>query len=110
MTPDEFNFELVEPKSYYQKELFISLPLCEPKKDNHQKLKKKDPDIFKSPEYWLLKGYEIQNKAHQEGNRKNAHEADNVALDYYLSGVKNDPHHYGCVYNAGCCHFFTGKF
>ena len=30
VTPDEFNFELTEPKTYYQKELFISLPLCEP--------------------------------------------------------------------------------
>ena len=33
-----------------------------------------------------------------------------MALDYYLSGVKIDPQHYGCIYNAGCCHFFTGKF
>ena len=33
-----------------------------------------------------------------------------MALDYYLSGVKIDQTHYGCIYNAGCCHFFTGKF
>ena len=33
-----------------------------------------------------------------------------MALDYYLSGVKIDSTHYGCIFNAGCCHFFTGKF
>ena len=67
-------------------------------------------DIFKSAEFWLSKGFGIQSRAHQSGNRKTASEADNVALDYYLSGVKIEPSHYGCVYNAGCCHFFTGKF
>ena len=24
--------------------------------------------------------------------------------------MKIDPQHYGCIYNTGCCHFFTGKF
>ena len=33
-----------------------------------------------------------------------------MALDYYLSGVKIDPEHYGCIYNTGCCHFLTGKY
>jgi hypothetical protein len=28
---------------------------------------------------------------------------DTIALDYYLSGVKIDPAHLGCVYNLGCC-------
>lgn len=24
--------------------------------------------------------------------------------------MKIDPQHYGCIYNAGCCYFFTGKY
>ena len=67
-------------------------------------------DIFKSAEFWLSKGHGIQSRAQATGNQKSILEADNVALDYYLSGVKIDPQHYGCVYNAGCCHFSTGKF
>ena len=84
----------------------MKLPLCQPlpQKPNQEL------DIFKSAEFWLSKGYGIQSRAHLAGNRKKADEADNVALDYYLSGVKIDPQHFGCIYNAGCCHFFTGKF
>lgn len=33
-----------------------------------------------------------------------------MALDYYISGVKIDPSHFGCIYNVGCCHFFTKKY
>lgn len=33
-----------------------------------------------------------------------------VALDYYLSGVKTDPRHFGCVYNVGCSFFMEGKY
>lgn len=33
-----------------------------------------------------------------------------VALDYYLSGVKIDSTHIGCVYNIACCHYSTNKF
>jgi len=32
------------------------------------------------------------------------------ALDYYLSGVKIDPTHLGCIHNVGCCQYFTGKY
>jgi tetratricopeptide (TPR) repeat protein len=35
---------------------------------------------------------------------------DTVALDYYLSGLKINPSHLGCIYNVGCCHYFTKKF
>lgn len=31
-------------------------------------------------------------------------------MDYYLSGVKIDPVHLGCIHNVGCCQYFTGKF
>ena len=24
--------------------------------------------------------------------------------------MKIDPGHFGCIYNVGCCHFFTGKY
>ena len=33
-----------------------------------------------------------------------------VALDYYLSGLKINPSHLGCIYNVGCCHYFTKKY
>jgi len=33
-----------------------------------------------------------------------------VALDYYLSGLKINPTHLGCIYNVGCCHYFTKKY
>ena len=33
-----------------------------------------------------------------------------VALDYYLSGVKIDPSHLGCIHNVGCCQYSCGKF
>lgn len=45
-----------------------------------------------------------------QSNATNGADSDNVALDYYISGVKIDPSHFGCVYNLGCCHFFNGKY
>jgi len=33
-----------------------------------------------------------------------------VARDYYMSGVKIDQSHFGCIYNIGCCHFFVGEY
>lgn len=33
-----------------------------------------------------------------------------MALDYYLSGIKIDPQHIGCIYNVGCCQFAIGRF
>lgn len=33
-----------------------------------------------------------------------------MALDYFISGVKIDNSHLGCIYNIACCHFFAGKF
>lgn len=33
-----------------------------------------------------------------------------MALDYYLSGVKIDPSHIGCIYNIGCCQYFIQKY
>jgi tetratricopeptide (TPR) repeat protein len=43
-------------------------------------------------------------------NATNGADSDNVALDYYISGVKIDPRHFGCIYNVACCHFFNKKF
>ena len=34
----------------------------------------------------------------------------NVAIDYYLSGIKLEPSHYGCAYNIGYCYYMTNKF
>lgn len=33
-----------------------------------------------------------------------------VAMDYYLSGVKIDPGHLGCIHNVGCCQYSVGKY
>jgi hypothetical protein len=33
-------------------------------------------------------------------------DSNNIALDYYLSGVKIDPRHFGCVYNVACSYYF----
>ena len=27
-----------------------------------------------------------------------------------MSGLKINPAHLGCIYNVGCCHYFTGKY
>ena len=86
VTPEDYNFEISEPKQFYQKDLFVKLPIAQPLPTKANQ----EVDIFKSAEFWLSKGYVIQNRAHQSSNQKN-NEADNVALDYYLSGVKIDP-------------------
>jgi hypothetical protein len=31
-------------------------------------------------------------------------------LEYYLSGVKINPSHFGCIYNAACSYYFANKF
>lgn len=41
---------------------------------------------------------------------KKSSDADHVALDYYLSGVKIDPMNLPCIYNVGACYFYIGKY
>jgi len=41
---------------------------------------------------------------------RTAQDTNMIALDFYLSGVKSDPKHYGCVYNVACSHFMESKF
>ena len=65
-------------------------------------------NIFKDAFFWFQKGYNIQTKVSQKA--KDGDNVDVIALDYYLSGVKIDQQHMGCVYNVGCCYFFSGKF
>ena len=67
----------------------MRIPMFEPPPKD--KTKNIEEDIFQSAEFWLEKGYGIQQKGQINGSKKNALEADNVALDYYLSGVKIDP-------------------
>lgn len=69
----------------------VALKICKVKGNNSEK------NIFKCANFWLSKGVLIQTKG-----QENHHEA----LDYYLSGVKIDPRHYGCVYNVACSYFF----
>jgi tetratricopeptide (TPR) repeat protein len=33
-----------------------------------------------------------------------------VSLDYYLSGVKTDPSHIGCIHNLAVCAFYIRKY
>jgi hypothetical protein len=73
-------------------------------------------DIFKCAEFWLGKGYLIQNNSATNSNQIKVKEniknvdVNNVALDYYLSGIKIDPRHFGCAYNVGCCYFNAKMF
>jgi tetratricopeptide (TPR) repeat protein len=48
----------------------------------------------------------IQTKSKAQSEK----DSNNIALDYYLSGIKIDPRHYGCVYNTACCYFFERKY
>ena len=70
-----------------------------------------DKDVFECADFWLLKGQAIHAKLasgktfHITGQDTNI-----VALDYYLSGVKTDPKHFGCVYNVACSFFMESKF
>ena len=104
VSPEEFNTEVKEPKEYFHPELIVELPLYEPKPIKQAMMN--DKDIFKSAEFWLNQGHQkCQKKALNVGPDRHS-----VALDYYLSGVKIDPEHYGCIYNTGCCYFYTGKY
>lgn len=59
----------------------------------------------------MNKGVMIQSKKQPAAdfNSQNK-DSNNIALDYYLSGVKINPFHFGCIYNAGCSYYFEGKF
>jgi tetratricopeptide (TPR) repeat protein len=75
-----------------------------------------EKNIFKCAEFWLSKGYLVQSAAASHKNKPEsaksggAVDANNVALDYYLSGVKIDNRHFGCIYNAACSYYFEKKF
>lgn len=75
------------------------------------KSQKIEEDIFKCADFWLGKGYLIQTSTRQSSKDGNQGvDSNNVALDYYLSGVKIDPRHYGCIYNAACSYFYEKMF
>lgn len=70
-----------------------------------------DKDIFGSAEFWLLKGQAIHTKlASGKLNHITGLDTNVVALDYYLSGIKTDPKHYGCAYNVACAFYMEDKF
>ena len=58
----------------------------------------------------MSKGVLIQTKKSQGDSLDHDKDSNNIALDYYLSGVKIDPRHFGCVYNVGCSYFFEKKY
>jgi len=71
----------------------------------------KTRDAFESAEFWLLKGQAIHTKIQSDKPfMLTAQDTNMVALDFYLSGVKSDPKHYGCVYNVACSYFMESKF
>ena len=65
-------------------------------------------DIFKCAEFWLSKGYLIQNNSVANSNKINVKEnsknidVNNVALDYYLSGVAT----FSLQTKSNCIHLF----
>ena len=49
----------------------------------------------------MQQGYKVQQRITKDDTKGlNA-----IAVDYYLSGIRADPHHYGCAYNIAASHF-----
>lgn len=105
VSPDEYNFEINETSSHFEDGTEIILKILKPVKTAIVK------DIFKNADFWMSKGVLIQTKkSHGNSLQGNDKDSNNVALDYYLSGVKIDPYHFGCVYNVGCSYYFDKKY
>ena len=103
ITPEEYNFELLEASKTYFPDLFVKLELMAPNTQNIEK------NIFKSADYWIQKGYLIQNDQRNTSNTYST--AQNTsALDYYLSGIKIDPTNLGCAYNIACSFYYEKMF
>lgn len=102
---EEINDEVPEPAKYYQESMDLSLKVMAAPKN------KMEVNIFKDAQFWFSKGHNIQLKSAKcQTDDSKKDNSDTVALDYYLSGVKIDPSHIGCIYNVGCCQYFTSKF
>ena len=67
-----------------------------------------DTDIFKNSDFWLSKGYNIQTL--DATKKKKEAQANQTALDYYLTGVRFDARHFGCAYNTACSFFREQMF
>ena len=87
-------------------------------------------EVFKKASFWQMKGYNIQRVAAGlkefdpyekiRGQQKKAGEdedetipggdVDYVALDYYKSGVRIEPGHFGCIFNIARCYFNTKRY
>jgi tetratricopeptide (TPR) repeat protein len=104
VTPDEYNFEINETSSQYMEETTIVLKIMKPAKTTIVK------DIFKCADFWMSKGVLIQTKKSLGDSQDQDKDSNNIALDYYLSGVKIDPQHFGCVYNVACSYYFEKKY
>lgn len=101
MPPDDYNFEIAETKPHFLPEIKVTIKLF---KFINPKIEK---NIFKCADFWLSKGYLIQTS--KQGGQKQA-DANNVALDYYLSGVKINPESFPCVYNVACSYYMEQKY
>lgn len=102
VSPDEYNFENHETGKYFMEEIVVTLKICKAKGSPMEK------NIFKCADFWLSKGILIQTKGKADSDESK--DSNNAALDYYLSGVKIDPRHFGCVYNVACSYYFEKKY
>lgn len=87
---DDYNSELPETPIYFPEIVPLLSPL-------QSKYIPKNEDIFKNAEFWMYKGLGILSLKQN-------------ALDYFLSGVKIDPKHYGCAYNCAYSYFADRKY
>lgn len=93
--PQLFDVELIlnEPETYCYPFLTTELQLIHAKRVT----------TFNNGPYWLFKGVSLAKVS--SDNNKYA-----IALDYFLSGARNDPTFYPCNYNLAVCYFNDQKF
>lgn len=75
--------ELIRPEKLEKCKLVVQQIEPENKKILHE--------AFQDAEFWFGKGYSMQKEDGVE-----------VALDYYLQGIRCNPNHYPCVFNLAC--------
>jgi tetratricopeptide (TPR) repeat protein len=64
-------------------------------------------NILKNADFWMQQGYKVQSKITNDQDTKGLN---SISLDYYLSGVRADPTHYGCTYNIACSYFKQANY
>jgi len=70
---------------------------------DNRKLTTANKSSLKNAEYWLACGYKISRKAQTLQDFE-------IALDNYLTGLRADPNHYACMFNAGAVMMRLSRF